>query len=168
MVIPKVVEQLPALTKACLRCTPDALIAASMSAAMNQILRSELRRGEFAFLQGRWVRVQVTDLDFSFYVSVAGDDSRPRLQVSMHEQPADVTMRGEMPALLLLISNKVDPDTLFFRRKLLIVGDTELGLQIKNLLDTIELKERLPGILYRFSDQLAEQILTQQSLTGVN
>lgn len=168
MVIPKVVEQLPAVTKACLRYTPDALIAASMSAAMNQILRHELRRGEFAFLQHRWVRVQVTDLNFSFYVSVADDEASPRLQVSVREQAADVTMRGEMPSLLLMISNKVDPDTLFFRRKLLIAGDTELGLQIKNLLDTIELKERLPGFLYRLSDQVAEQILTQQSLTGVN
>lgn len=168
MVIPKVVEQLPAMTKAFLRFTPAALIATSMSAAMNQILRSELRSGAFAFLQGRWVRVQVTDLDFNFYVSVTGDDARPRLQVSIDEQPAAVTMRGEMSALLLLIANKVDPDTLFFRRKLLIVGDTELGLQIKNLLDTIELKERLPGFLYLLSDQVAEQILTQQSLTAVN
>jgi hypothetical protein len=32
-----------------------------------------------------------------------------------------------------------DPDTLFFNRELSIVGDTELGLVIKNMLDAVEL-----------------------------
>jgi len=31
-----------------------------------------------------------------------------------------------------------DPDTLFFKRKLQIEGDTELGLITKNLLDSVE------------------------------
>jgi len=31
-----------------------------------------------------------------------------------------------------------DPDTLFFNRKLVIEGDTELGLIVKNLLDSID------------------------------
>jgi predicted lipid carrier protein YhbT len=31
-----------------------------------------------------------------------------------------------------------DPDTLFFNRKLIIEGDTELGLIVKNLLDSVD------------------------------
>ena len=31
-----------------------------------------------------------------------------------------------------------DPDTLFFNRKLVIEGDTELGLVVKNLLDSVD------------------------------
>ena len=31
-----------------------------------------------------------------------------------------------------------DPDTLFFKRKLQIEGDTELGLITKNLLDSVD------------------------------
>ncbi|EXJ09542.1 ubiquinone anaerobic biosynthesis accessory factor UbiT [Nitrincola nitratireducens] len=34
-----------------------------------------------------------------------------------------------------------DPDSLFFQRQLSIEGDTELGLGIKNLLDSLEWKE---------------------------
>jgi predicted lipid carrier protein YhbT len=34
---------------------------------------------------------------------------------------------------------KEDPDTLFFSRRLLMEGDTELGLLVKNTLDAMEL-----------------------------
>jgi predicted lipid carrier protein YhbT len=34
---------------------------------------------------------------------------------------------------------KEDPDTLFFSRRLLMEGDTELGLLVKNTLDALEL-----------------------------
>ena len=33
-----------------------------------------------------------------------------------------------------------DPDTLFFNRRLLIEGDTDLGLRVKNMLDAVELE----------------------------
>jgi hypothetical protein len=33
-----------------------------------------------------------------------------------------------------------DPDTLFFNRRLLIEGDTDLGLRVKNMLDGVELE----------------------------
>ncbi|MDR3323341.1 MAG: SCP2 sterol-binding domain-containing protein [Zoogloeaceae bacterium] len=52
--------------------------------------------------------------------------------------PADVCFRGELHALLKLLTRQEDPDTLFFNRQLSIEGDTELGLAIKNLLDALE------------------------------
>ena len=42
-----------------------------------------------------------------------------------------------------LASRQEDQDTLFFQRSLMIEGDTELGLGIKNLLDSLE-PEQLP------------------------
>ena len=39
----------------------------------------------------------------------------------------------------MLATRKEDPDTLFFNRRLLVEGDTELGLVAKNTLDSIEL-----------------------------
>ena len=41
-------------------------------------------------------------------------------------------------AFLLLASRQEDPDTLFFRRRLVIEGDTELGLAVKNLVDSLD------------------------------
>ena len=37
-----------------------------------------------------------------------------------------------------MLLRQEDPDTLFFNRRLKIEGDTELGLVVKNLLDSID------------------------------
>jgi predicted lipid carrier protein YhbT len=37
-----------------------------------------------------------------------------------------------------------DPDTLFFQRRLVIEGDTELGLQVKNLMFATQTCRRWP------------------------
>ena len=39
---------------------------------------------------------------------------------------------------LKLLRREEDPDTLFFNRRLDIEGDTELGLIVKNMLDSLE------------------------------
>lgn len=51
----------------------------------------------------------------------------------------DVTVSAGAREFLLLALRKEDPDTLFFDRRLLIEGDTELGLIVKNALDRVEL-----------------------------
>ena len=55
------------------------------------------------------------------------------------DETADVTFQAPMSAYLQLMLRQEDPDTLFFNRRLLIEGDTELGLAMKNMLDGIEL-----------------------------
>ena len=40
----------------------------------------------------------------------------------------------------------IDPDTLFFQRKLLVTGNTELGLQVKNFLDELD-TSAFPSVL---------------------
>ncbi|MCM8595195.1 SCP2 domain-containing protein [Accumulibacter sp.] len=51
---------------------------------------------------------------------------------------ADLRFQANLAAFLQLLARQEDPDTLFFRRELSIVGDTELGLVVKNMLDAIE------------------------------
>ncbi|MGL4614462.1 MAG: ubiquinone anaerobic biosynthesis accessory factor UbiT, partial [Shewanella sp.] len=64
--------------------------------------------------------------------------------------------------LMLVAGAKEDPDTLFFQRKLSIQGDTELGLEVKNLLLSIEFST-MPAPI-RFSiEQLANLIERLQS-----
>ena len=44
---------------------------------------------------------------------------------------------------LALALRREDPDTLFFKRRLVMTGDTDLGLVVKNALDAIDWS-RLP------------------------
>lgn len=50
----------------------------------------------------------------------------------------DLCFRATLSAYLQLLARQEDPDTLFFQRRLVIEGDTELGLLVKNLLDAVE------------------------------
>jgi predicted lipid carrier protein YhbT len=49
----------------------------------------------------------------------------------------DVTMRGNVTVLLDVLSGKVDPDTVFFSRKLEIEGDTATAIHFKNILASL-------------------------------
>ena len=74
----------------------------------------------------------------------------------MREQAeADVTFRADAADLLMIAARKQDPDTLFFQRRLVIEGDTELGLYVKNLMDAIEL-DAMPKPLRVMLLQLAD------------
>lgn len=93
-----------------------------------------------------------------------------RLRVSMikgSEPAADVSFTGNMDDLYLIATQRTDPDTLFFQRKLKITGDTELGLALKNLLDTIELSERLPQFMHQWTEQFADELERQSYEKGV-
>jgi len=68
---------------------------------------------------------------------------------------ADVSFSADASDLLMIAARKQDPDTLFFQRRLVIEGDTELGLYVKNLMDAIEL-EQMPKPLRVMLLQLAE------------
>jgi len=50
----------------------------------------------------------------------------------------DLTITATARDFLLLLGRREDPDTLFFSRRLVSEGDTELGLIVKNLLDAID------------------------------
>ncbi|MCL1112400.1 SCP2 sterol-binding domain-containing protein [Shewanella basaltis] len=79
---------------------------------------------------------------------------------------SNVIFSANVPELLLVAAGKEDPDTLFFQRKLRIEGDTELGLEVKNILLSIEL-DALPMPVRLTVDKLASmlQALIQGSET---
>lgn len=53
--------------------------------------------------------------------------------------PPDLTISARMRDFIALLAREEDPDTLFFNRRLLMEGDTDLGLLVKNTLDGIDL-----------------------------
>ncbi|SFN25483.1 Predicted lipid carrier protein YhbT, contains SCP2 domain [Izhakiella capsodis] len=100
-----------------------------------------LAEGELDFLEGRWLGIDITDLGLCWRMTVR--EGRIELADGTH---ADAWFRGQANDLLLIAARRQDPDTLFFQRRLIIEGDTELGLEVKNLMDAIEL-ETLPAPL---------------------
>jgi predicted lipid carrier protein YhbT len=60
---------------------------------------------------------------------------------------ADVSFSASASDLLMIAARKQDPDTLFFQRRLVIEGDTELGLYVKHLMDAIELEQMAKALL---------------------
>ena len=105
-----------------------------LSLVLNQAFREPLRHGELDFLDGAKVRVNVTDLNIDWLISVGSDSFRP-IERELEE---DVRITGESPAFILLATRQADPDTLFFQRRIRIEGDTELGLGVKNTMDSMD------------------------------
>lgn len=106
---------------------------------VNRALARQIEDGLLDFLAARVLEIAVTDLGLAWRLTF---DARTR-RVRITRGAPDTAIRGDSAALLLLASQRTDPDTLFFRRRLAVEGDTELGLQAKNLLDTLE-PEDLP------------------------
>jgi len=89
---------------------------------------------DFSFLEGRTVRIFVEDLGACATLRFTNGHFR----AAPSQGEADVSFRAAAADYLKLLQRSEDPDTLFFQRKLRIEGDTELGLTLKNLLDSIE------------------------------
>ncbi len=81
--------------------------------------------GELEFLRGVGC-IHVRDIGLLWYTSVVDG----RLVVSQ-QADADVSFSADASDLLMIAARKQDPDTLFFQRRLVIEGDTELGLYVK-------------------------------------
>lgn len=110
-----------------------------------------LLEGAFEPLRGRWLRIEI--------------NGGPGWNVTMGTHAPivvagpvrwDVRVAASLEDYILLANQQADPDTLFFQRRLVIEGDTELGLIVKNLIFGNELQgvpahiARLMGSLRTF------------------
>jgi predicted lipid carrier protein YhbT len=121
---------------------PFALQREVVTRVMEQALKEPLEDGDFAFLGGKWLEVCISDAGLRWYFSYGSDG---RLVLRNRAEP-DVTIRGKLKEFVLLAAREEDPDTLFFQRRLVIEGDTELGLAVKNLMDGVD-HDGLPPLL---------------------
>jgi predicted lipid carrier protein YhbT len=58
-------------------------------------------------------------------------------EVASEQSEVALTIAATSEGFIRLARGQDDPDRLFFERKLLMQGDTELGLVLKNTLDAI-------------------------------
>jgi len=116
-----------------LRLVPGAIQAATLTVLINHLLSSQTQKARLRELDGKSVTVHVLDIPWlmHFYIWQG--------QVwAAHDLPSDVTISGKLRGFLQLLGGREDPDTLFFQRRLSVVGDTETGVHVKNLLDALE------------------------------
>ena len=110
---------------------------------LNYLFREQLQDDEFYFLEGQELGLEVRDLG----IQVAFTCQNEKLIVLPAQQP-DAWIRGDAADFLKMASQEVDPDTLFFQRRLVIEGNTELSLAIKNLMDSVDWSE-MPALFQR-------------------
>ena len=134
-----------------LRVVPDRLLGRALEAALRHVLAAPIRSGSLDLLLGRRIGIEVSDLGLRWVVKL---DQQSQLQVCPLGESAEATVKGSATDLLLLASRREDADTLFFQRRLLVTGDTELGLTARNLLDQLPWDDVPLGlriVLHRFA-----------------
>lgn len=137
-----------------------------LSEFLPRLLKEAIEDGDLEFLEDKWLKVEVTDLKLTWFLSFADD----KLVIAETSPQVDVTFSGDVNELILIAGRKEDPDTLFFQRRLSIQGDTELGLEVKNLLDNIDF-DSLPDVaqqgIQRFSTFIQQGIKPPQKSVAV-
>jgi predicted lipid carrier protein YhbT len=126
----------------------------ALAIAASLLLHDRLAPQEASRLAGRVVRLEVRDAGLRFTLCLVHGRYAPCLDAT----PPDVTIAADARALALLALGRADPDTLFFERRLVIEGDTEAGLIVKNALDRIG--SPLPPAL---CDWLAERLSREEN-----
>jgi predicted lipid carrier protein YhbT len=101
---------------------------------LNAVLPAHLDTGTRRLLAGKRLRLAVTDAGMVFDFAWQGRAFAPAGAAGT----PDLVIAATLHDLGLLATRKEDPDTLFFSRRLVMEGDTELGLLIKNTLDAID------------------------------
>ncbi|STQ76856.1 ubiquinone anaerobic biosynthesis accessory factor UbiT [Grimontia hollisae] len=161
------VQQAPNFLRFPVKLMPASVQQKVMLEALKRVFREALDDGEFEFLEDRWLEVHVRDIGFKSYISY----EHKKLVVRHDIETPDVRFSGDINDLILIAARKEDPDTLFFQRRLVIEGDTELGLEVKNLMDSVDL-ESLPTAmrqaLFSLADFVQKGLQSPSSVNGVH
>lgn len=155
--IQNAVDKLPLGGKVTLKIIPNHAPCFVLEQILNKVFSVELKEDEFDFLTDKWLELTVSDLESSWFISHQNIQGQSSLIVKPHGR-SDVVFKGDFNSFVLMASQKADPDTLFFNRKLLLTGDTELGLEIKSLLENLD-RETLPKMGINLLNWHSDQIL---------
>lgn len=134
---------IPRLLRLPVGLVPTGRRTAALVQILNRVFAPELRDGELDFLDGHVMRIGVADAGLEFRLLL--EDGR--LKPAPPGAATDLSIDGTVYDFLLLATRREDPDTLFFNRRLRLGGSTELGLYVKNFLDSLELEDRLGPLL---------------------
>ncbi len=147
----QLVQNAATILRSPVQLLPASLQNRALLEGMKAVFAEALEDGDFEFLQGKWLKVEIKDMNLAWFISFNDN----KLVVENTPQKQHVSFSGNLNDMVLIAGRKEDPDTLFFQRRLQIEGDTELGLEVKNLMDSVDL-DLLPKPLQMLMNQLAE------------
>ena len=104
-----------------------------LARVLDRVLLPRLPADSRRLLSEHCVEIEVTDLGLRvrLVLSAAG------FRVASRAAPVALAIRAPIASYVRLLRGQDDPDRLFFERLLVMEGDTELGLVLKNTLDAI-------------------------------
>ncbi|WP_246028844.1 ubiquinone anaerobic biosynthesis accessory factor UbiT [Litorilituus sediminis] len=154
-----IINIMPKILKPSFSLLPFSAQKSALIPALSSVFREALEDGDFEFLQDKWLKISVTDLGLNWWLSYDHD----RLIMASPDAAIqeDVSFSANGDDLILIAGRKQDPDTLFFQRRLKIEGDTELGLEVKNLIDAIDI-DQLPSTVHNLVEFSANFIQNTQ------
>jgi predicted lipid carrier protein YhbT len=123
---------------------PTLALVAGLNLALDRILP----RDQLDALAGKKLMLRVLDAGMSLRFTLGERGFRPLLDGG----PPDLCISATTRDYLALALREEDADTLFFNRRLVMEGDTDLGLLVKNTLDAVDwsaLRLPLPGLAPR-------------------
>ena len=106
----------------------------ALTTALNLALGRILSRDDLEPLTGRHLRLRVRDAGLTLDFTLG---SRGFVPLSGGGEP-DLTLTANVRDYMALALREEDADTLFFGRRLLMEGATDLGLLVKNTLDAVD------------------------------
>ena len=97
----RIVRQGPSLLSVPLKFTPFAVSRQVLQQVLSWQLRQALADGELDFLESRWLKIEVSDLNLSWQMSV----SEGKL-IIREQGEADVSFSGQANDLILIAARK--------------------------------------------------------------
>ncbi|MGO9786236.1 MAG: SCP2 domain-containing protein [Stellaceae bacterium] len=118
-----------------------------------------------ARMEAATIRIEPLDLPHRFLLRVGED--HPRLQwldEANAQAPATAMVKGKLQALLDLLEGRSDSDAMFFRRDIVIGGDTSVVVALRNALDRdpLDLFEDVTSIFGSFA------ALARRAIVAIN
>jgi len=113
---------------------PEIIHSSLIVKILNLVLAQALKDEELEFLENQQVSVEISDLKLKFALGLRNQ----QLVAKTWRTGDDLNLSGVLYDFMLLASRQEDSDTLFFHRRLKMEGSTDLGLEVKNLLDGMD------------------------------
>lgn len=117
--------------------------ALALVSGLNLALGRMIPREPLEPLIGKRFAIRILDAGLTLRFAYSSRGFRPIFDSAK----PDLTISAKSRDFISLMTREEDPDTLFFSRRLLMEGDTDLGLLVKNTLDGIDLPRFDPARL---------------------
>ena len=125
----------PPLLAQAMRPLPLLPLQIALAAFLRRILRRHPHLlDRLGTHRGKRFGIKPTDLPFAFVIQATS--ARPRLQAVQELPPGlDARISASIAGLLALVEGRLDGDALMFSRQLMIEGDVEAVLALRNAID---------------------------------